>query len=232
MAAEDLPRQAHNPEDITEEHSFDELARGLANGTVSRRRALRLLGGALLGGVLASIPGVALAQPEGRGGPPGGSQGCPYPGQIRVFGGRCDCPSGQVLCNNACVNGPFCGENEHFNSTTCRCECIDPEALCGDICCPTEAPCCGGAVCCPSAQVCCGDACCAPGEECNAEGQCVTPASPTCAELQDMGFTCEGFFGPGYSCCEAERAIFCCGPEAPVGQCGSSVSGCVPLVSG
>ena len=58
------------------------------------------------------------------------------------------------------------------------------------------------------------------------------PESSAAAELQDMGFTCEGFFGPGYSCCEAERAIFCCGPEAPVGQCGSSVSGCVPLVSG
>jgi hypothetical protein len=52
MAAEDLPREDHDQEDITEQHSFDELARRLASGTVSRRSALRLLGGALLGGAV------------------------------------------------------------------------------------------------------------------------------------------------------------------------------------
>lgn len=56
MAAEDLPREDHNQEDITQEHSLDTLARGLANGSVSRRKALRLMGAALLGGILASIP--------------------------------------------------------------------------------------------------------------------------------------------------------------------------------
>src|SRR5215212_8968654 len=195
MAAEDLPRQAHTPKDIPEEHSFDELAKGLADGSVSRRQALRWIGAALLGGALGSIPGIAFGQPgppEGTGKVPGGSQGCPYPGQIRVLGGRCECPSGQTLCNNECVIGPFCPiENEHFNSTTCQCEC--PEGLCGDLCCPPDAPCCGGATCCPSAQVCCGDTCCQPGEECNADGQCVLSPCPTCAELQDMGFTCEDF---------------------------------------
>jgi hypothetical protein len=50
VAAEDLPRQVHDQEDITEEHSFDELAHGLASGSASRRQALKLLGGALLGG--------------------------------------------------------------------------------------------------------------------------------------------------------------------------------------
>jgi hypothetical protein len=42
-------------------HSFDELAKGLANGSVSRGQALRLIGGTLLGGVLASIPGGGAA---------------------------------------------------------------------------------------------------------------------------------------------------------------------------
>jgi hypothetical protein len=52
MTTEDR-RPHHNPEVITqEEHSFDELARGLADGTVSRERALRLVGGALLGSLL------------------------------------------------------------------------------------------------------------------------------------------------------------------------------------
>jgi hypothetical protein len=49
--------------DHTPEHSLDELARGLANGSVSRRKALKLMGGILAGSVLASVPGIAFAQP-------------------------------------------------------------------------------------------------------------------------------------------------------------------------
>jgi hypothetical protein len=49
--------------DHTKEHSLDELARGLANGSVSRRKALKLMGGILAGTVLASVPGIAFAQP-------------------------------------------------------------------------------------------------------------------------------------------------------------------------
>ena len=41
---------------------FDELARGLADGGLSRRRALRLPGAALARTVMASIPGVAWAK--------------------------------------------------------------------------------------------------------------------------------------------------------------------------
>ena len=54
------------------ERSFDELARGLANGNISRGKALRLMGAALLGSALGSlgIGGVAaadeLCKPEGK----------------------------------------------------------------------------------------------------------------------------------------------------------------------
>ena len=48
----------------TREHSLDELARGLASGAISRSKALRLVGGMLGGAVLASVPGVALAQQD------------------------------------------------------------------------------------------------------------------------------------------------------------------------
>ena len=41
------------------ESSFDELAKGLASGSITRGRALRVAGGALLGAALASLPGVA-----------------------------------------------------------------------------------------------------------------------------------------------------------------------------
>lgn len=46
--------------------SFDDLARSIAGGTMPRRRALRLFGAALFGGMVASIPGVALAQQGGN----------------------------------------------------------------------------------------------------------------------------------------------------------------------
>jgi hypothetical protein len=46
------------------DHSLDELARGLASGNLSRRKALKLMGATLVGGALASIPGIALAEPK------------------------------------------------------------------------------------------------------------------------------------------------------------------------
>src|SRR5919199_924837 len=52
-------REQMSPE--ARERSFDELACGLASGTLSRAKALRLMGAALVGGVLASIPRVAVA---------------------------------------------------------------------------------------------------------------------------------------------------------------------------
>ena len=48
------------------ETSFDELAKELAEGKLSRRNALRWIGGTLVGSLLASIPGVALATPQGQ----------------------------------------------------------------------------------------------------------------------------------------------------------------------
>jgi hypothetical protein len=40
------------------EHSLDELARGLASGSVTRRKALRLMGGILAATVMGSVPGI------------------------------------------------------------------------------------------------------------------------------------------------------------------------------
>ncbi len=50
----------------TNGRSFDELAKGLASGEVSRRKALRLMGAALAGGTLASLVGIGEAcRPSG-----------------------------------------------------------------------------------------------------------------------------------------------------------------------
>ena len=49
--------------DASEGHPFDELTKGLASGTISRGRALKLTGAAILGsaGLLSLFPGVAGA---------------------------------------------------------------------------------------------------------------------------------------------------------------------------
>ena len=127
MSSEDQSR-----EDRLRGHSFDELARGLASGTISRRRALRLVGGALVGGLLTSIlGGVAWAEPpEGRGRP---------------------CPKGQPKCGDTCCSPEdrCCrGVCTHvvFSRTNCgRCgnECAPGEDCCGGRCVPlnTEQNC-------------------------------------------------------------------------------------------
>jgi hypothetical protein len=46
--------------------SLDELAKGLASGTTSRGKALRWMGGALVGAAVASVPGLAWAAPGGN----------------------------------------------------------------------------------------------------------------------------------------------------------------------
>src|SRR5215211_4604175 len=58
------------------ERSFDELASGLASGNISRGKALRLMGAALVGGVLASIPGMAGAAPKPKCPACAGSERC------------------------------------------------------------------------------------------------------------------------------------------------------------
>src|SRR5215208_7101248 len=105
--------------------SFDELARGLSNGTLSRRRALRMLGAALVGGALASIPGVAWAK-----GPPGRGRACPGSGGQLPCGGVC-CEPDTRICERdrgkphcACNGGlTECGGPTH------RC-CFPPDEVC------------------------------------------------------------------------------------------------------
>jgi hypothetical protein len=112
-----MSTEEHEPRS-TRDHSFDDLTKGLASGSISRRQALRLLGGALLGGVLASIPGVSLAQqgpplevpppetpPPGAGPPHGGippGQGGTPPGQAKCK--ETVCPEGQICLSETCFH--------------------------------------------------------------------------------------------------------------------------------
>jgi hypothetical protein len=78
----------------TTNRSFDELASGLASGSISRGKALKLMGAALLGGTLASL-GIG----EAAGDPPG----CKRDGK--------KCKRDTQCCSENCVNG-VCGGEE------------------------------------------------------------------------------------------------------------------------
>jgi hypothetical protein len=108
-------REEHERQDLPREHSLDELAKGLASGTLSRGRALKLMGGALLGGVLASVPGLAGAAPS------------------TVRGGKGPCSEGRTNCRGQCVdlstNTNNCGQCANVCSTGEDClngTCVDP----------------------------------------------------------------------------------------------------------
>src|SRR5215203_251878 len=85
---------------------FDELAKGLASGTLSRGKAIRWMGGALLGAALASFPGVAWADDcrrlgrECRRDSQCCSRNCVRRGDDKV----CGCPEGKSRCGVRCVN--------------------------------------------------------------------------------------------------------------------------------
>ena len=91
-----------------EEGFFDKLVRGLADGTLTRGKALRLMGAALVGGALGSlgIGGEAGADPPGckRNG-----KNCTRNEQCcseNCASGKCAsaCPDGRVLlCNGTCA---------------------------------------------------------------------------------------------------------------------------------
>src|SRR5215217_9309675 len=111
--------------------SLDELAKGLANGTLSRGKAIRLVGGAGLGSALASVPGVAWADDD-------------------------RCPEGQTRCGERCVNlqtnGRHCGSCRNrcgSNQTCCKGRCVNlkrNERHCGRCFnrCPEGQECVGG----------------------------------------------------------------------------------------
>jgi hypothetical protein len=100
------------------ERSFDELTRGLASGSISRGRALRLMGADLVGGALGSLGGVAAAAPKCK--QPGkhchrNEQCCSNNCSNRICQEQASCPSGQVELTNGTCATPC----DIFSSTDC-----------------------------------------------------------------------------------------------------------------
>jgi hypothetical protein len=187
--------------------SLDELAKGLATGTLSRGKALRWMGGALLGAALASVPGLAWADDcrtlgrECRRDSQCCSRNCIRRGDDKV----CACPEGKTRCNDRCVN---LDRNErHCGSCFNRCEageecvgggcegsCQSGTTPCGTQCCQTGETCLHGLACCPTAKVCgTGDfaICCKGDAQTCVDGscQCDDPGALPCG---DQCVACEG----------------------------------------
>jgi hypothetical protein len=141
------------------EHSFDELTRGMASGSIPRGKALKLMGAALVGGTLASV-GIREA----------GADQCKPNGKVckkneQCCSGNCAdgtcsaCPAGRVeLSNGTCAierdpNACFCPEN-----CFCRFE-QDPASSTRVFCASsrTDTPCPRGHSDCPEGQFCSDD---------------------------------------------------------------------------
>ena len=133
------------------ERSFDELASGLASGSISRGKALRLMGAALVGGTLASL-GIGEAAAARRCKQAG--KHCKNDEQCcngDCAGGTCSaCPAGRVLlangtCAKPCTSGVdcplcslFCRQDSGLDVSYCSGGIATPFQGCpnGDIDCP------------------------------------------------------------------------------------------------
>jgi hypothetical protein len=124
------------------DHSFDELTRGLASGTLSRGKALRLMGAALVGGALASIPGIASAKPN----KPEGAK-CNHDHQCasgQCVRGVCSgCASGSRPCGTSCCPDErcLCASPVGGGETCFEADTVIPGNTCAD-CTGTENPIC------------------------------------------------------------------------------------------
>jgi len=137
-----------------EEGFFDDLARGLADGSITRGRALRLMGAALVGGALGSL-GIRGASADPKGCTPNGkdckrdkqccSGNCSSHGRCVGGGLGClpngdSCGSNGACCSGNCSNGFCCASGRvGLSNGTCAVPCRSP-ADCPD-CGPPHAVC-------------------------------------------------------------------------------------------
>ena len=147
--------------------SFDELTKGFASGTVSRGRALKMLGAALVGAVLASGRGAALADNECK----PLLKKCNHNAQCcsgTCLEGRCEdvaCPSGEEPCAGSVV----CCSNS---------ECLCLRTAEGGKACFTECRLCGPFH--PAIHACTSSSDCSTGYACAATCGCRSRCAPLC----------------------------------------------------
>ena len=184
----------------TSNHSFDDLARGLASGSITRGKALRLMGAALVGGTLASLGiGEAGADPIG----------CKRNGKHCTRNNQCcsevctdgtcaaSCPTGTKLCSNgqcaSCCADTDCGGCATCQSGTCACPADDTHTVLPNGTCARR---CAGGGSCPTGQ--CfrtfeGESICAGGGNlgsCLGQGTGACPPGQVCGGALCVAVTC------------------------------------------
>jgi hypothetical protein len=204
----------------TEKDSFDELAKGLASGTVTRIQALKLVGSAILSAVLLPLfSRIGLAQEE--------------------------CDPDEVLCGSECCDAEDCCGATCCGAAEDCCggiACCGPaEECCFGVCCENGKVCdatSGLCVCSPE-RVSCGSECCDPLlETCGEDGLC---HNEFCESCQAGGGNCcqaveggvlinEACCGVGEATCRrAGEGCLCCPagtrcPDADLGEAFACVS--------
>jgi hypothetical protein len=228
----------------TTESSLDELAKGLATGTLSRGKAIRWMGGALLGAALASFPGVAWANDRCSQGQTRCGDRCVDLKTNERHCGSCRnrCGTKQTCCGGRCVN--LKRSERHCGRCSNRCaegqECVEGMCSGGEpICnppCPEGEECVQG-TCCPNAQVCSTLTtltCCAEGEDCIQGGVCQVcpPGEPVCTGCACETVACTDTCNPNtisggvcYDDADGVGTICACG----FGQCTDDCSVCTSL---
>ena len=177
-----------------EEGFFDDLARGLADGSVTRGKALRLMGAALVGGALGSV-GIGEASAD----PPG----CKRNGK--------HCTRNDQCCSGNCSGGTCQAQTTTTSTTTSTSSTTStPTTSTSTTSTSTTTPMCipsGSGPCTADTQCCSGicnplnsgpcDICrypggsCANGEPCcfngfcRADGTCCGPVGATCRDNSD-----------------------------------------------
>lgn len=215
---------------------FDDVCRLLASD-MPRRRALRLILGALAGGGLASLSARRAAAWDVACPPGFGDQGrCPRLEQCcqTVGGGFCCADPTPVCCAPANRSDKCCQSLKACCTLAGGADCCPGNQECCAVgmgatlaCCPPERPvCCGFGIpglvddlCCPTSKQCCpfpaplGNGCCPPNQVCCPLGLvfgCCLPFFVCCPP---------GLGGPP-PCCPPERPVccpgFCCPAARPV----------------
>lgn len=166
---------------------IDDISRAIAS-PVSRRKAFKMVSGAVGGALLTSLGLGRATRALAAGG--NGDAPCPHNGV--KCGGKCY-PAGYCCCGNT-----YCDGSHHCCNDHC---CANSQTCCGSGCCNSGSTCCGGSQCCPKPQSCCGSTCCSPQSTCCGNNTCC-PCGVAC---------CSG------KCCSSPRAICCGGACCPEG---------------
>jgi len=182
---------------------FDDLARGLAEGPVSRRRAVKVMGGAVLATALAALGFSREAD----------AAPCPSPG-IKCHGSCC--VGGQVCQGQGAGSSCECPVGQSFCEGVCTTIGNDPEncGFCGNVC-PENTTCVNGTCQCDAGFIFCGGAC----------------VSTACAEGETFNFsTCSCVANPPSGCAQAGDLCTskneCCNPDAKCQPNGSGRKVC------